>query len=106
MDKYVTEHGKQRINQRINNQTNRDPDDLAKIALEEGVPIEKLRGGLYRWADKRRYKYDDTLVRLFRNHLYIFSYSKPRRLITVIPVPKKFKNISNRIERKRKRNLL
>lgn len=100
----ITDHAKERIVERINNKTKKNPDELAEHVFYYGIPMEKARGSFYRWIDRRRYKYPDTLVKFYRNFIYIFNQSEPHYLITVFKIPKKFEATAKRIEKREQRN--
>lgn len=102
----ISKHGKERIKQRVNNTTKKKPENLADFVLKNGIPIEKTSGDLYRWIDKRRKKYPDTLSLLYQEHLYIYSKNEPHVLITVLKILPHLKTKANRLESKQRRNRL
>lgn len=104
---YITNHAEERIKQRMNSKTkNRNPEELGKLAFREGISVDKINGSFYRWLDKRCYKYPNTLIKLYKDFIYIFNKSTPPLLITIFKVPNRYLTASKRLSRKSRRNLL
>ena len=104
---YITNHAKERIKQRMNSKTkNRNPEELGKLAFREGISVDKINGSFYRWLDKRCYKYPNTLIKLYKDFIYIFNKSTPPLLITIFKVPNRYLTASKRLSRKSRRNSL
>lgn len=102
----MTHHSRERINQRVNRHKKRPHNELAELAYHNGIPIESTHGSLYRWLDKRRFKYPNTLIRIYSDNVYIFKDSDNPVLITVFKVPNKYKSDVKKLQRKKRRNLL
>lgn len=77
-----------------------------EFVLREGIPIDSTHGSLYRWIDRRRQKYKDTMALIYKGDLYIYSQRKPHVFITVFSIPKKFSKQVSRLNRKKRRGWL
>lgn len=100
----LTRHGKERIIERVNTKGDKTPERQADLALRFGLRRKDMSGHLYRWVEKKCYKYPGKLIRLRTGYLYIFTMEEPAKLVTVFPIPKHLKTQARRLERKKRRS--
>ena len=90
----ITRHGYERGKERLGF-SKKTLDRMTERALEDGVAQKEAKGSLRRYLDALFLKYKMANVRLFSEHIFVFS--KERRLITVFRVPNEHKAAANKI---------
>lgn len=100
----LTRHGHERIIERVNPKGDKTPEKQAQLAMRFGLKRKDINGQLYRWVEKKCYKYPGKLIRLHSCYLYIFTMDTPAKLVTVFPVPKHLRTQTRRLEKKKRRS--
>ena len=94
----LTKHGKRRIKQRANiGKSDKKVKNVAKKALERGYRHNETKGSLNKYITSLYFKNQEANnIRIYNNFVWIFVHTK---LITVFPLPTKFKeNFNNYIK--------
>ena len=98
----VTHHAKDRIKERCG-LPKKAIERNAVHALQNGVRHEECTGKLKKYVDWVFLSHQrGANIRLYSNHVYIFTSSE--KLITVLPIPHIYKNTINKIIRNRNEN--
>lgn len=97
MDARITKHAEQRIRERVGlpkQAINRN----AERALENGLTHKEVSGSICRYADKLYLQYRKANnIRFYGNQIYLF---KDNILITVLPLPQKYRKVIETIRKK------
>lgn len=97
MDARITRHASQRIRERVGlpkQAINKNADR----ALENGLTHKDVSGSVSRYADKLYLQYRTANnIRFYGNQVYLF---RNNILITVIPLPQKYRKVIESIKRK------
>lgn len=97
MDARITKHAGQRIRERVG-LPKQAVNKNAERALENGVGHKDVSGSISRYADKLYLQYRTANnIRFYGNQVYLFHNNV---LITVIPLPQKYRKVMESIKRK------
>lgn len=96
----VTKHATKRVRQR-NGLSKKSVVSDAQRALEKGIQHKDTSGSLNRYITQLYFK-DNTAdnIRIYNNSVYIF---KGKKLITVFPLPQKYRNTVKNIKTKKEK---
>lgn len=93
----LTKHGEERIRKRIGI-NKKSINKMKKLAFDKGVAHKDVIGSLKKYYDYLFFKNKTaTNVRIYSNYVWIFTNDK---LVTVFPMPNKYKNVINKINKR------
>lgn len=100
MDNVVmTNHSIQRTKERIGI-SKKIADKNAQKALEYGITHAECKAGLRRYLDKLYLSNGNANnVRIYHRYVYMF---RDNRLITVLPLPRKFYDLADKLQQQKK----
>jgi len=77
------------MKQRVGIKKGYKAEEKSNRAFRDGIPREKLTGGLRRWVDRKYFRHNlSHTCLIYEGKLYVFDRS--RLLKTVIPAPQRF----------------
>lgn len=98
---YLTDHAVQRTKERVG-LPKRSAEKNAQKALENGIRHCETKGSLNRYITALYWKQKTANnIRIYCNNVYIFNNDV---LITVFPLPQKYRNTAQKIKRKETRD--
>ena len=91
----ITDHGEERVRKRVGVPKGA-VQAAAERAFENGIKREETSGSLRRYLDAEHHKENANNIRVWSEKVWIF-YDK--RLVTVFPLPQKYRKTVQKIRR-------
>ena len=95
----VSRHGSDRMRQRIGF-NKRAVERTAKIAYLKGITNKNISGSFRRYLDEVAAKEGNIQIRIHGNYVYLFGLNGV--LVTVLEVPRQFRQVVKNLRRRRK----
>lgn len=96
----VTKHAKKRIHQRMGI-NRKSAEKISKRALREGFEVREFKGSFRRYLDSKFLQQKNVKIKIYLENVFLFSLDG--WLVTVFPVPSKYKRYLRKVNDKSKK---